>query len=984
MTSYGQYVISIDGKLIDEDTQEAISFVNIGFIEKGIGTVSGQDGKFTLIFEEQAIDKNDHIQFSVVGYESKKFTLKELAQSFEDDNMVYLKQKIEGLDEVHLTSNWEKKETYGYSKITKKFIGYWKDKAALGGEIATLIKLKHGKQKLSNLKFQIVENTADSIKVRVNVYDYKKKSPANNLLYDQIYSTLSSSQGQVTIELDAYNIVVEDDIVVSLELVEVYGESIEFAVAGAFEEATSFLKYISQDKWIPSYNTGLAFSVDTRHLQNNSNLLRGDEPINNVVVYWDSSWSMRDRNIDAEIDVLLSYLEKIDAKKLKVITFSNTIKTTKDFNVATDTQEIDRFLRNQKPLGASVFKKLDFQVKDTDAYLLFSDGEETLGNIATVYANAIVHALSSEDNVNSKLLRELSDTNDGRYVNLSQLNTKKALEMLIAPEGEVFSNLPFNEENAFKISGTVTFKGNVLQGCYVSLNDSFREVQTDNNGNYTIYAKNGDILNYRFINMLPKQVVVDGNPEIDVELESEYESLDEILLTGTTKKREEIKTLKEQRERNKKVSGSARYSLDSEDFLKSAIYLSDVIRGRIPGVVVQGLGINATFKIRGRSSISNTNEALFIVDGIQYAQAPNFIDVNTIANISVEPGLAAAPKYGQGAQNGVIIITTKIAQNNSKLNSLLATNNDYDEILPVFNYGSNLDNIANSFDGKSPEEAYDVFTRIIAENPLNLNGYLEYYNHIKGNVILEQEVLSTIAEVAGGNARVLRSLSFYLERDGFYDLALEIGKEIARIEPGNAQSQINLAQNLVQTGNYQSAFIQYKSLLANSYEDFKLDDEALLMLENEMKRLLTHHRDKVSFEDAPSFLLQVMKPIEVRYVVSWNDPQMEFDLQFVNPNDKFYTWNHTLEYSDGNFKEDIENGLMTEEFILDGDTTKGKWLVNINNKSLQDTSLPSFIKIEKFKNYGGSNETREISIVPFNQLDRKYTIESVDLAQTQK
>lgn len=81
----------------------------------------------------------------------------------------------------------------------------------------------------------------------------------------------------------------------------------------------------------------------------------------------------------------------------------------------------------------------------------------------------------------------------------------------------------------------------------------------------------------------------------------------------------------------------------------------EMIRGKVPGVVVEGTNVY----IRGASSVNGSNAALFVVDGSPVnSSSIAYISPNEVASISVLKGSSAAI-YGTRGANGVILINTK-------------------------------------------------------------------------------------------------------------------------------------------------------------------------------------------------------------------------------------------------------------------------------------------------------------------------------------
>jgi hypothetical protein len=246
---YAQDIITIEAYVLDSETGRPIEFVNVGFIEKGIGTVTDSDGKFLLQYEETSIAPTDIMQFSMLGYASMSIPSSQLFDVFGNSNKIALTPSRFDLQEVVLSDRNYTHLVVGNTNISEVNIGIWKDRDALGGEIGTRIKIKQENTRLKNLSFRVVENISDSLTIRVNIYDYKRGMPGENLLTENIIHTIKQRSGEVSIPLTPYNIVVDDDVVVSIELVRVSGLQIGFAVAASFGKGMGFTRTLSLDKW---------------------------------------------------------------------------------------------------------------------------------------------------------------------------------------------------------------------------------------------------------------------------------------------------------------------------------------------------------------------------------------------------------------------------------------------------------------------------------------------------------------------------------------------------------------------------------------------------------------------------------------------------------------------------------------------------------------------------------------------------------------
>ena len=108
-------------------------------------------------------------------------------------------------------------------------------------------------------------------------------------------------------------------------------------------------------------------------------------------------------------------------------------------------------------------------------------------------------------------------------------------------------------------------------------------------------------------------------------------------------------------------SRNAQDMTDPAEFSTTYNELADYLR-RVPGVLVTGSSGNYSVLIRGISSISGSNEPLYVIDRNQvgsYNQAAAMIDPNDIAYVEVLKDVASTTAYGMRGANGVIIIHTK-------------------------------------------------------------------------------------------------------------------------------------------------------------------------------------------------------------------------------------------------------------------------------------------------------------------------------------
>ncbi len=274
--------LAYEGQVLDAATGAPIPFVNIGILNRGIGTVSDADGNFLLEFYPREAGPGDVLRLSSLGYQPKEIPLEHL-----DPRVLAYTFRLQpdpiSLQEVVVSDKklLEAEQTHGYPDLIGKGIGYWKDSVSLGGELASRINLRKGLYRLNSLFFHVMENPADSLLLRINIYspDSGAGNPGENLNKSgkNILYTLRGGTIFSGIDLAPYDIWARDDVIVSLELLGVYGaETVGLALpAGEYPGGKSWRRYASQGSWQPIEGAVVGFSVQMTLFTDNPRRLPG-------------------------------------------------------------------------------------------------------------------------------------------------------------------------------------------------------------------------------------------------------------------------------------------------------------------------------------------------------------------------------------------------------------------------------------------------------------------------------------------------------------------------------------------------------------------------------------------------------------------------------------------------------------------------------------------------------------------------------------
>nr|WP_299346293.1 TonB-dependent receptor [Allomuricauda sp.] len=212
----------------------------------------------------------------------------------------------------------------------------------------------------------------------------------------------------------------------------------------------------------------------------------------------------------------------------------------------------------------------------------------------------------------------------------------------------------FSGQSQKTISGVVTDEaGTLLPGVTVLVQGTNNGVAADFDGNYSIQANTGDVLQFSFIGYIPQNVTVGEATVINIVLVEDTQLLDEVVVIGygTSSKKQLV---------------SAVASVKAEEIQNQPVSRVDqALQGRAAGVEVVSNngapGEGATIRIRGNSSINGNNDPLFVVDGFIVGTGFNLnnININDIQSIEILKDATALSIYGTRGAAGVVLITTK-------------------------------------------------------------------------------------------------------------------------------------------------------------------------------------------------------------------------------------------------------------------------------------------------------------------------------------
>lgn len=714
----------------------------------------------------------------------------------------------------------------------------------------------------------------------------------------------------------------------------------------------------------------------------------GTDPDEKVLIYWDTSLSMVSRNLEVELEVLSAYLESLGNTRVEFVPFDHLLGKSSNHRV--ENGEISSLKSTIASLtydGVALYKLLQL---DEDAYatLIFSDGVGVIDDLDLPEGKDVflINSLPAAEIPGRRMYHR-------NYLDIAELGLGGVLQRLGVVEANLSSDIPSGKEadgdsTGFRIEGTVFDQSKPLENVTIQVKGEDRGVVSGKDGKFYIEASVGDILMIGYLGMENQEYRITGDQFIEFYLNIEENQLDEVVLKSKVESAQTKNTITTAfGEKNEDQIGYTVQDVDDENFEGQA-NISDATRGKIISYNYSQSDDISQIQLRQVQTFgAGTKNPLIVVDdiplGVNNSASGGLtlstwhIDPNNVEKITVLRGLAATNKYGTLARGGAILIYTKTrvggkAGNAGQSNSAMLKGNTYNETVTSIKTAPTGDYLKPFKKMKSVEEAYALYLT-------QRNSYMDDFQYFVdvsksmvkwGDADLSKRILLNILELNPNEVEYLRFTGMLLQDRKDFNLARKVYEQVLLLKPVESQSYRDLALILNESHQYQRSLEMYRKMKDGSYPSVNFEG-LKKPLNSEMKRLILLHRNKLDTQGLPSHYQTPMN-YDVRVVVDYNNRDAEFDLQFVNPQKKFFVWSHRKFENGERIEQEKIQGFNTEEFFLI-DAEPGKWQVNIESPR-QDSRAPMALRYTVYRNYGTKAETSQSKTLILNNIEGKYLL----------
>ncbi len=343
-----------------------------------------------------------------------------------------------------------------------------------------------------------------------------------------------------------------------------------------------------------------------------------------------------------------------------------------------------------------------------------------------------------------------------------------------------------------EVLAQVTAKGQVLDSTgepvigatVVEKGNAKNAAVTDFDGNFTLKTQKSKTVVISYVGMKPQEVTASGDMKIT--LEDDNAMLEDVVVVGYTSKARKDLT--------GSVGSISGKKLEAVPVTSAAVAL----QGKISGVQVTTIdgqpGADVNIRVRGGTSVTQSNEPLYIVDGFQ---VPNINDIppTDIASIDVLKDASLTAIYGAKGGNGVVVVTTKSAKEG--------------KIQVSFNGNLSISHLSKKLDLMNAQEFVDYqyqwhavngmrssnakFFRANFGNPYDLDMYSTLTSHDWQDEVMGETPVnySTNVTIGGGS----ESVKFNLSLTQSEDKGIILGSGVRRTNI-NFKTDIKVNKNL--------------------------------------------------------------------------------------------------------------------------------------------------------------------------------------------
>ncbi len=713
---------------------------------------------------------------------------------------------------------------------------------------------------------------------------------------------------------------------------------------------------------------------------------------NNITIAWDASGSRND--ISRDLEFLKALFLQWQETSVNVVIFRNKIDEKEEvFTIKEgNSQDLIEFLKNIPCDGATDLSSLDFSSftdGECDAYLLFSDGMNTLNGELPRVSGTSIYAINSNPNSNAPFLQYLAEESGGQHINLLQIAPENAVAQIIARGA---TSTIINSHGCESLS-VRTANGRVnIAGCLIA-----------DSGTITLQNKKGlesDIViekKERSIgSTIARQwaghhihklnITEPSQSETVLDLARRFgivssgtsllvlENVEQYVEYGIEPPSSLPEMCKEYENRIKNVS-------DKEQGVKQE-HLESVVEKWNERVAWWGKEYKGVYQkpeehqvqqrhslhsqeVVGSEELSISDDSIlgdFVGDDSQESAC------YSLRSPEVMPSAPGSLDDGQSHESEVTEALISIQPWN-----------------PDTPYLADLKN-------SEPAQRYQLYLRLCQENKKSPSFFLDCGDYfIKEN---EKElgirILSNLLEMGLDDVALMRIYAWRLQQAEEFDAAIAVFERVLELRDDEPQSYRDLGlalgdrwlRNRVSKDLNRSLECLYK-VVTNEWDRFPEIEIIALM---ELNRLV--HLSGLKPEEMPGKIdKRLIKnlDLDLRISMSWDADMTDVDLHVFEPSEEHAYYGHNLTIMGGLVSKDFTDGYGPEEYVLKK-ARPGKYRIKAHYFGSHQQGMlgPCTVTATVFTNYGRGNEAKQVLTLRLDESGDDIFVGEVEIENGNK
>lgn len=699
-----------------------------------------------------------------------------------------------------------------------------------------------------------------------------------------------------------------------------------------------------------------------------------------LVLLWDVSGSGNNRNIQKELQLLGSYLQRIRNVSIEFIPFHIRANQSKYFQIENGRwTELKKTLENLVYDGGTALGSIDLTNLKCDEILLFTDGLTTIGEPETLPGKIPVNAILSSVVADPDCLRSLAQKSGGVFVNLQKSNIDEALDLMTFQDfhfisakmesgfgKDIVPSMPCSFDKTLSVSGICKANQGSLR-----LNFGF--------GNTITYSKlvplkSNHTMDATLIHHIWASMKID---ELNLNKTKNADKIEKLAKTyGIVTDQTSLivlENLSDYLENDilppiemQQAYQEAKARMNQEETVRLKDRLEEVVNASN----LQTVWWNTNYPIvpKKKKKRSQRSTVRFTAPVISDEAIEEGEQIQSQEELSTSRAtISVATVRGTDEERGVDIadledshtlreVGTSIKRSSSILLNAWDPETPYYKVLQY----------------AAPAEAFHTYLRLKQEYGSTPSFYIDAADYFMkaGYRDTALVILTNLAELNLEAPQLLRALGNKLMEYGQYAFAVSIYRKLLRLRSEDPQSYRDLGLAYNANKQYQEAIETLYKVITNEWDD-RFDGIDMIVM-NEINNIV-HARSNLDYSFIDRRLIK-REPVDIRVCLTWDTDNSDMDLWVTDPAQEKCFFSHQRTRLGGKITNDMTEGLGPEEFMIKK-AVAGKYQVQANYYGTRSQALlaPVNLHLVFYTNYGKSNQVKKEVTLRLN--DKKEVID---------